>query len=786
MRIALLFILLALAPAALLAAEAGAPDLAPPGAGPVPDGLGTNIHFTDPRPGEMAMIAAGGFRWLRMDFAWERTERRKGEYDFSPYDRLVDACRPHAARLLFILDYSNRLYETDRSVRTPEGREAMARWAAAAVAHFKGRGIVWEMWNEPNIPGFWKPEPNAADYVALARAVGEAIRKAAPEEMYIGPGTSGIPFDFLEACFKGGLLEHWSAVSVHPYRQQPPETVEADYRRLRALIAQYAPAGKSVPIYSGEWGYSAAWRSYDADIQGRYLPRQWLTNLAAAVPLSIWYDWHDDGTDAKEAEHNFGTVAHAYHDGREPVYDPKPAYTAASTLTTQLAGLRFSKRVDVGDAQARVMLFSGPAGETRLAAWTTAREPRPTVIPASPGRFRATDHLGRTLDPLIADARDLAVTLTQAPQYLVPEAPNALLRVAAAWEAAPLEVTAAAGPAMVALALANPLPHPLRVTPAGGSAVQIAPGTTAQLVFPAEISRDAAPRPLVLAVDVEGLGRIAQQTVTMPTNPLAVTAMPAGPRAVHVMVENPSGAPLEAVVRGTDAEGLAFAPEPVRMSLARGTLAGRTTLRVAETKADRVRFGVRVESPDGQPIVTVPPAWYTRVGRLEDVTVANIGEHLRTTADGDAAIAGTVTVAPAEAPAGLPEPGLACVRLAYDMAKGWKFARLSPVADAWKKIEGRPRAFAFWLHGDGGGHNLRLRVIDSTGQCFQPTGPDVTWTGWRPVVMPLDGGNVGHWGGADDGVVHWPVRWDTYLLIDKDRGRAGKGEVLMAGPVLVE
>jgi hypothetical protein len=52
--------------------------------------------------------------------------------------------------------------------------------------------------------------------------------------------------------------------------------------------------------------------------------------------------------------------------------------------------------------------------------------------------------------------------------------------------------------------------------------------------------------------------------------------------------------------------------------------------------------------------------------------------------------------------------------------------------------------------------------------------------------MPLDGGNVGHWGGADDGVVHWPVRWDTYLLIDKDRGRAGKGEVLMAGPVLVE
>ncbi|NNM87482.1 MAG: hypothetical protein HKL95_03075, partial [Phycisphaerae bacterium] len=36
----------------------------------IPDGLGVNIHWTNPRPGEMRMLAATGVRWIRMDFAW--------------------------------------------------------------------------------------------------------------------------------------------------------------------------------------------------------------------------------------------------------------------------------------------------------------------------------------------------------------------------------------------------------------------------------------------------------------------------------------------------------------------------------------------------------------------------------------------------------------------------------------------------------------------------------------------------------------------------------------------
>src|SRR5690242_3720046 len=90
---------LAFEPSPARAAEPGSPaaPAAPAfAAAPVvPEGLGVNIHFTDPRPGEMEMIAAAGMRIVRMDFGWGAIERKAGEYDFSAYDRLVKACEAH-------------------------------------------------------------------------------------------------------------------------------------------------------------------------------------------------------------------------------------------------------------------------------------------------------------------------------------------------------------------------------------------------------------------------------------------------------------------------------------------------------------------------------------------------------------------------------------------------------------------------------------------------------------------------------------------------------------------
>jgi len=129
-------------------------------------GLGVNIHFTEPRPGEIKQIAAAGFRWVRMDFKWDATERERGRYDFAPYDRLLSSLDEFGIHALFILDYGNPLYD-DGPPRTKVARQAFANWATAAAKHFSGRGLIWEIYNEPNIAQFWPSGPNAAEYTAM-------------------------------------------------------------------------------------------------------------------------------------------------------------------------------------------------------------------------------------------------------------------------------------------------------------------------------------------------------------------------------------------------------------------------------------------------------------------------------------------------------------------------------------------------------------------------------------------------------------------------------------------
>ncbi len=377
----------------------------------IPLQFGVNIHFVEPREKEIDMISAAGFRFIRMDFVWGRVERRKGEYDFSGYERLVESLAKRRIRPLFILDYGNRHYDEGQAPRTEEGRKAFANFAAAAAKRFPGKGILWEIWNEPNLDKFWRPKANVDDYNALAQEVCKAMREADPQCKIVAPATSGIPLEFLEKFFRTGILKYLDGVTVHPYRGQMPETVTADYATLRELIDKYAPPEKKgLPILSGEWGYSLLHFRREPDPakkQAQYLARQFLTNLMNDVRLSIWYDWHDDGPDPNEYEHNFGTVTHTY--------EPKPAYLAAKTLLLTLQGMTFQRRLPLESSRDYALLFSN--GKTwALAAWTTG-ESHSVPLPVEGNRVRIVSMTGETREEDVSKGT-LEIEVSGEPQYV--------------------------------------------------------------------------------------------------------------------------------------------------------------------------------------------------------------------------------------------------------------------------------------------------------------------------------------------------------------------------------
>lgn len=378
----------------------------------VPDGFGVNIHFKgDPR--DLDLIADAGFKFIRMDLTWETIEKKEGVYEFekSGYDALTKGCSRRGIRILYILDYSNRLYEPERSIQTEQGRRAFAAFAEAAAKRYSGKGILWEIWNEPNIKLFWRPQPSVDDYCKLVKATAGKIKNADKTGLVVAPATSTIPFRWLENCFKRGMLDWIDVLSVHPYRPQPPETVIKDYKKLRELIKQYVPEGKKIPIISGEWGYSNI--NWDKtrltnEKQAQYLAREFLINLYQEIPVSIWYDWKNDGTNPDDREHRFGTV----------MYDlkPKTAYLAAKVLSSTLAGYTVDYMHELEEDKDFALILRKGHGAA-IAAWTMGEEHQIILkIPSS--KATLIDMLGKQKETSWTNDA-LVLTISQRPQYII-------------------------------------------------------------------------------------------------------------------------------------------------------------------------------------------------------------------------------------------------------------------------------------------------------------------------------------------------------------------------------
>jgi hypothetical protein len=151
--------------------------------------------------------------------------------------------------------------------------------------------------------------------------------------------------------------------------------------------------------------------------QAIMLTRQFLTNLANGIPLSIWYDWRDDGTDPNEDEHHFGLVRHEYKGGSTLVYEPKPGFLAARTLNTILKGFRFQQRLNAGGPDDYVLQFV-KGNERRIAAWTASPTPRQLRIPDLAGPFSLVAMTGNTAR-VVATQDALTIEVSGAPVYLV-------------------------------------------------------------------------------------------------------------------------------------------------------------------------------------------------------------------------------------------------------------------------------------------------------------------------------------------------------------------------------
>ncbi len=736
----------------------------------VPDGLGVNIHFTGDKTKDLDMIKDAGFRFIRMDFAWEAIERVKGEYDFTEYDKLLDGLTKRGIRPIFILDYNNRFYGDLRGITTEENREAFANFAAAGAKRYANKGILWELWNEPNISGFWNPQPSADDYMKLANITLPMIKKADPQSICIAPATSEIDLGFLEKCFKQGLLDMIDAVSVHPYRQNNPESVESEIKKLRSLIAKYSPSKADIPIISGEWGYSTASLNIDDTIQGYYLPRQFLTNLSLGIRISIWYDWIDDGPDPKEPEHRFGTVTQDYQ--------PKPSYLAMKRLYNSLDGLRFVKRLK-SDKKDYILFFSDGAKGV-LAAWTT-------------GTNHRVDIYGEKID------------LKPYPQYMPIKNSFKEIFADGSWTIKQKTTNVIAGANKYkpmspefTITVRNPFKQKInaKFSTVNGTgivggfnaapSISVEPGKAKSIIWNGRATKlDQNGLNVTVKANIDGM--MSSQTITFDcVNPIK-----------SEIFLSPNNNPL------------------VSLSLPEETIDGVLTVKNLNTKktysynvnlsANKeksfIKYINKNKLTDIKPIYSdnnmifmlkdeyIKPSSYhikltsnnlifidsnnIKVNML-DINPASIGAH----DDGDLKVKAEFKLSPVAVKPFYNE-SIQGYNFKYKYEDGWKFVRVA--ADKPIILPNKPKSIGVFVKGDGNNLPLRVRFKDAAGRTFQSDYGSSDLNEWRFLTAPINDPSVGSWGdtGSPDRIAY-PIEIDTLILVDSKRN-AVEGEIQIAG-----
>lgn len=211
------------------------------------------------------LVADGGFRWVRQSFPWALIEPAQGQYDWAPWDRIVDET---AARGLWLIAVLERPPDWAGSPPVPAD---FARFAGAVAARYGDRLRYYQVWHNPNLRDGWGAPPHPAQYAELLRQAALAIRAADPDARILlgslAPTVEQGPRNlsevrFLEELYAAGAAPYFDIVTAQAYGfETGPEDRRVDERVLnfsravliRETMEAHGDGGKALWVSHFGW-----------------------------------------------------------------------------------------------------------------------------------------------------------------------------------------------------------------------------------------------------------------------------------------------------------------------------------------------------------------------------------------------------------------------------------------------------------------------------------------------------------------------------------------------------
>ncbi len=289
------------------------------------------------------MAKAAGVSTLDYELDWGETDLgdsggEKRTYDWSELDRLLEGAEARDMQVSLLLTQTPDWVHPDlaqtesrpyvRELTAPKGDVELQHWSDFVhdvVERYKGKVTHYEIWNEPNLSFFWRPDPDPAEYAALLRAAYLSAKETDPEATIVFGGLSTNDLGYLNEYYEIARASYSDAASsgyffdvlgVHPYSaDRSPDRYtksaisqgnfgEVDrnflgFRRMKELMDNQEGSDKS--LFISEYGFSTTdtWMKAVPDYRrALYLKRAYdLARGAPYVKGLSWYAYHPNNND---------------------------------------------------------------------------------------------------------------------------------------------------------------------------------------------------------------------------------------------------------------------------------------------------------------------------------------------------------------------------------------------------------------------------------------------------------------------------------------------------------
>lgn len=289
--------------------------------------VGSDYPGTLSRPDSLAQLKTAvdelGFRYIRFHAIFHdvlgtvKVVDGKTVYDWTKIDQLYDAFRGMGIRPFVELGFTpqalktsdNKIFYWNGNTSHPKPQawhdliDAFVRHLESRYGKEEVRRWYFEVWNEPNLNGFWEKADKQA-YFDLYENSARKIKAVDPELKVGGPSTAGAAWvpEFLE--FAASRNVPIDFVSTHTYGvdggfldekgqddnklSTSPDSIIGDVRRVREQIT--ASKFPNLPLYFTEWSTSYNPRDpvHDSYISAAYILTKLKAARAYAQGMSYW------------------------------------------------------------------------------------------------------------------------------------------------------------------------------------------------------------------------------------------------------------------------------------------------------------------------------------------------------------------------------------------------------------------------------------------------------------------------------------------------------------------